>query len=367
MNNHKAKRNIYLLFSTGVILLIILAFFSPNSHNSPIQFKDHATGTENRGDIRIMFYNTENFFDTENDPLTEDEAFTPEGDRHWTPYKYDQKLNNIYKVIANIGGWKSPSIVGLCEIENRGVLEDLIHQTPLSKDNYTIIHKNSPDERGIDVGLLYKKKVFRVIDQQFIPVTFSFAPDVKTRDILHVKGIIEPRDTLHLFVNHWPSRYGGRLESQPKRVHAARILKQHVDSVVSNNKNARVVIMGDFNDEPHNKSLNDILNAQTEWETIRPDQLYNLSGVLQDHQDIGSYKYKGHWNMLDQFIVSGNLLLDTSSLYTEKNSTGIFHPDYLLEEDQQNVGQEPYRTFLGYKYNGGFSDHLPVYLDLYQE
>ncbi len=172
---------------------------------------------------KIMFYNVENLFDTYDDSLINDEEFLPEGDRFWNNHKYYSKLNNIYKVIVAVGGWQPPAIIGLCEIENRTVLNDLVNNTPLVKFEYQIIHKESPDRRGIDVGLLYRKELFQPISYEAIPINFPNNPESKTRDILYVKGIAEKSDTLNIFINHWPSRWGGQLESEDRRLFVASV------------------------------------------------------------------------------------------------------------------------------------------------
>ncbi len=318
-----------------------------------------------RGDARVMFYNVENLFDTRDDPDHKDEEFLPGAHRHWDEYKYKQKLVKIYKVAAAVGGEEPPELIGLCEIENKGVLIDLIYKTPLSKYNYRVIHKESPDWRGIDVGLLYLNDQFTLLKNEFISLQFPFDTGSKTRDILYAKGILL-QDTVHLFVNHWPSRYGGRLSSEPKRVYAASMLRKHIDSVLSVHPYAKIIVMGDYNDEPENKSIQDILKANSQLQNIHRGELYNLSGYLQANTRAGSYKYKGHWNMLDQFIVSGFCLLDSSGLHTSKKSVGVFREKFLLERDHSHVGYKPFRTYLGYRYNKGYSDHLPVFLDLYK-
>lgn len=311
-----------------------------------------------------MFYNVENLFDTYNDSLTNDEEFLPEGVRYWDNYKYYNKINNIYKVIAAVGEWNLPAVIGLCEIENKKVLNDIVNNTPLVKYEYKIIHKNSPDRRGIDVGLLYRQDLFNPIGKEFIPINFPQNPESKTRDILYVKGVASETDTLHIFVNHWPSRWGGQLESEDRRLLVASVLKSKVDSVFNINTHANIIITGDFNDYPENKSLKDVLDAKLSYDQISEGNLYNLSHNLAKSQNIGTHKYQGEWGVLDQFIVSGNLLNPNNKIYTQVGDVNIFNADFLLEQDESNFGFMPKRTFIGYKYNGGFSDHLPTYLIL---
>lgn len=339
------------------ILLIILILFS-------ISFGFKGFAQNNDEAYKIMFYNVENLFDTFNDSLKNDEEFLPDGDRYWSKYKYYDKLKNIYKVIIAVGGWNPPAIVAVGEIENRRVLNDLVYNTPLVKYEYQVVHHESPDRRGIDVGLLYRKELFKPVYDKAISINFPDEPNYKTRDILYVKGIANEIDTLHIFVNHWPSRWGGQLESEDNRITAALTLKKHVDSIISVNANSNIIITGDFNDTPINKSLKDILKAKLEFEPIENDHLYNLSYHLQETQNIGSHKYQGEWAMLDQLIISGHLLNQNNPLYTTLNDAHVFNKDFLLEPDESFFGYKPRRTFIGYKYNGGFSDHLPIYLIL---
>ncbi len=313
---------------------------------------------------KIMFYNVENLFDTFDDTLINDEEFLPEGDRFWSNHKYYTKLNQIYKVVVAVGGWNPPAIIGLCEIENRKVIEDLVNNTPLVKFEYQIIHKESPDWRGIDVGLLYRKELFTPLSYEAIPINFPDNPESKTRDILYVKGITNNSDTLNIFINHWPSRWGGQLESENRRIFVASVLKAKVDSVFKLNPQSNIIITGDFNDYPDNKSISNVLNASQEYDQITDNQLYNLSSHLYKTKNIGTYKYQGDWDVLDQFIVSGNLLDKENKVFTSLDDIYIYNADFLLEPDDGFFGYKPNRTFIGYKYNGGYSDHLPTYLIL---
>jgi len=311
-----------------------------------------------------MFYNVENLFDTFDDSLKRDDDFLPEGNHFWNNHKYYTKLNQICKVIMAVGEWNPPAIIGLCEIENRKVIYDLTNNTPLVKYEYKIVHKESPDRRGIDVGLLYRDDLFTPINSSFLQINFPNNPESKTRDILYVKGVTNYSDTLHVFVNHWPSRWGGQLESEERRVFVASVLKTTIDSIFNENSNANIIITGDFNDYPDNKSIKDILSAKQSIDDVSSNQLYNLSSILFKTKNIGSHKYQGEWGVLDQFIVSGNLLKKENEVYTSTEDTYIFNQDFLLEPDESNFGFKPNRTYIGYKYNGGYSDHLPIYLIL---
>jgi predicted extracellular nuclease len=308
----------------------------------------------------IVFYNVENLFDTIDCDTTFDEEYTPAGKRAWNGYKYYQKLKNTYKVLANAGGVSGADIIALCEIENRKVLEDLVNKTPLQKHNYTIVHKESPDFRGIDVAFLIKSETIEVLKYEAIPVAFIFDTSKTTRDILYAKLLFN-NDTLHAFVNHWPSRRGGQEASQPKRVAAATVLRAKCDSILNNDSSAHIVITGDFNDTPSNYAVNQVLAAQEAWDTINPLAMYNLSYQFAEKKQ-GTHKYKGHWSVLDQFIVSGNMLT-AAGLSTSKSDVSIFSAEFLLEEDERYTGFYPKRTFRGLSWNGGYSDHLPIVLN----
>jgi len=346
-----------------ICFFLTVVSFNGNSQSSGLP-SDFQQAVEKPRYLRIMFYNCENLFDIYDDSLTNDEEFLPKGDKYWSEKKYDEKLDHITKVITAIGGWNPPEIVGLCEIENRHVLNDLTRKTALYIDEYEIIHKESPDSRGIDVALLYQKKHFTPIEKEFIPITYPDSGSKSTRDILHVTGLTSDNDTLHVFVNHWPSRWGGQLESEDRRLYVASILRQHIDSLFTHSPNANIVIIGDFNDYPDNKSVLNELNAQPDFDSFRPNELYNLSHYLQFVKNQGSYKYDGFWGIIDQQIVSGSLLNQANAIYTTREDAHIFKAPFLLEPDDKFVGERPNRTYIGFTYHGGYSDHLPVFFDL---
>ncbi len=318
-----------------------------------------------RGDLRFMFYNCENLFDTFDDSLKIDESFLPDREHYWTPSKYRKKLNNISKVITAVGQWQLPEVIGVCEIENRKVLEDLIHKTALKKFNYRIIHKESPDKRGIDVGFLYLPDKFKPINYKAIRVKFPFDANKPTRDILYVKGTDNFKDTLHIFINHWPSRWGGQTETDRKRKFAASVLRKEVDSLFAADKNPNIIIMGDLNDYPTNNSVMKVLKAQTQYKNIKQESLYNLAWYLQEVKGKGSHKHAGEWGVLDQIIISGSLLNPENKIHTSIDNAHVFDADFLLEPDNNYTGMKPFRTYIGFKFHDGYSDHLPVYLDLF--
>lgn len=313
--------------------------------------------------VRVMFYNCENYFDTQNDSLTADEEFLPDGERNWTPSRFYTKANQIAKVITAVGGWQVPELVGLCELENRGVLEYLTKKSVLYPAGYKIIHKESPDARGIDVALLYQPDKFKPLAVTFLAINFPHS-NHKTRDVLYTRGILPNHDTLHVFVNHWPSRYGGMLESEENRIFVASVVKKTTDSIFRANPLANLLLIGDFNDEPNNISLLKTLDAKPARDSLVGSQLVNLSYRLQFEKQQGSHKYQGHWGVLDQMIVSGSMLNQTNPTYTQPEKAIIFKAPFLLETDDSFLGQKPYRTYNGFNYQGGFSDHLPVFIDL---
>jgi predicted extracellular nuclease len=305
-------------------------------------------------EFNILFYNVENFFDIENDPNTNDDNFTPDGTNHWNRHRFIQKRNNIYKTIIAAGKGQIPDIIGLCEVENRYVLRQLTEQTPLSKYNYGIVHYDSPDRRGIDVALLYLKDSFEVIASKACK-----APLI-TRDILYVKGKTTNNDTLHFFVNHLPSKWGGA-SSENSRILVIKVLKHLTDSILTENINANICIMGDFNDYPDSNPIK-VLDAKPAHTNLGYGHLYNLSLHLQDDKQ-GSIKYQNKWELIDLFFVSGNLLFNKSGLRCSTNDVKIFKADFLLEA-VAGEGESPYRTYKGLVYVGGFSDHLPIILTL---
>ncbi len=312
-----------------------------------------------------MSYNVENLYDIENDSLTMDDDFTPEGSYHWTYTKYKKKLADIAKVITAVGEWDCPALIGLCEIENKKVLWDLVKRSPLEELNYYFIHQDSPDNRGIDVALLYQKDKFRPIHEEFIRIENPEFGNFKTRDILYASGVVPRGDTLHVFVNHWPSRMGGELASEPKRLYVASVLRNKIDSIYNTTANPNVVIMGDFNDTPVNKSIEEVLKALNYSGSATSDQLYNLYYPIQEKGETGSYKTGKEWEVIDQIIISGNLLNKENKFYTTPQHVYIFSADFLRKYDDKQLEFRPYRTHLGRQYAGGISDHFPIYMEFF--
>ena len=316
-----------------------------------------------------MCYNVENLFDAKHDSLYNDTEYLLGGMRGWNYMRYKEKLSNIAKVIVAVGEWSPPALVGLCEIENANTLFDLTKNTGLQQLNYKFIHYESPDIRGVDVALLYLTDFFEPINSRPIRVSFPNSTST-TRDILYACGKIPNGDTLHIFVNHFPSRLGGELESEERRIAAATFLRTAVDSVFEKHANAAIVIMGDFNDYPNNNSIAKTLKASPLTENIsfgsssEPQKLYNLACKIHAEGKIGSYRHENEWGMLDQIIVSGALLDNSLKTKVLSSTFQVFSPDWLLEDDK-NFGVRPFRTYIGMRFNGGFSDHLPIFVKLF--
>ena len=329
--------------------LIIFSFFS--------------FGQDNDFSAIIMSYNVENLFDTDDNPITADDEFTISGMRHWTNYRLHEKLARIAKVIVAVGKWKFPDIVGLCEVENRKVLEMLVAQPTLRSAGYNIIHKESPDRRGIDVALIYRTRFVHPIEYNYIEVNDKEGNMVKTREILYFSCLIAHTDTLHIFFNHWPSRYGGLLETVDGRKNAAGTLKNKVDELYREHINPKIVITGDFNDQPSDESISEVLRTNEYLSAVQQNKLYNLSAFWKGNP-VGTHKYQSQWSVFDQIIVSGSLLVYGDGIFCSKDDAHIFNPGFLLEKDTRYGGAKPKRTYVGYKYYGGVSDHLPVYLKI---
>lgn len=316
--------------------------------------------------VRVVFYNTENLYDPYDDTTKLDNEFTAKGKNRWTFSKFSVKLAHLAKTMMAIGGHDLPALIGLSEIENRYVMNKIIYESPLKKLHYRFIHYESPDARGIDVALLYRPEKFKLISSLAIRIQFPFDTNLRTRDILYVRGILFQEDTLHVFVNHWPSRLGGMIESEVKRKFVASVLKEYVDSILRNNNQSNILIMGDFNDEPDQPSIKEILHSGPVHQDIHPDELVNLMYDQQKDWTHGTIKYQGKWTIIDQFIVSGSMISNETGLCTSPKDARIFQPDFLMEKETTFLGSKPLRTYAGPRYIGGFSDHLPIYLDIWK-
>jgi predicted extracellular nuclease len=313
-------------------------------------------------EIGIGFYNVENLYDTANDPDRDDEDFTPDGKYHWTEDKYQIKLGNLAKVISQLGiGGTNPDIMGLVEIENETVLKDLIKQPDLKSGAYKIVHEDSKDARGVDVAFLYNPAVFTYMKHEAITPVFGYEYK-KTRDFLLVEGKIGG-ETIHFIVNHWPSRRGGE-ESEKYRVDVAFQVRKVCDVIREKDKNANIVIMGDFNDDPSDKSIATTLGAKAD---VSKTDFYNPLAKLHDRETEGSLDYEDKWNMFDQFILSSGLSDDKGKLSYAQGSAMVFHPDW-LRVGFGKAKMAPRRSIFHDQFrDDGYSDHFPVKMTLNQK
>ena len=304
----------------------------------------------------IAFYNLENLFDTKDDPKTLDDDFTPNGKKHWNYKRYKRKLKKLGNVISQLGtarSYYSPAIVGVVEVENQLVLTDLVATNYLKKHNYGIVHYDSPDERGIDVALLYKKELFELLHSE----TFALYLDGKngnrdyTRDGLLVKGKLNG-ELIYVLVNHWPSRRSGENTTEGKRIKAAELNSFIVDKINAETENAKIIIMGDFNDDPTNISVKKHLVNDTFYNPM--ERLINTGN--------GTLNYKKTWHLFDQIIFSKNFFNIEEKKHSFKYAE-VFDRHFLKEWKGKYKGN-PFRTYIGKWYQGGFSDHFPVYVYL---
>ncbi len=301
----------------------------------------------------MVFYNVENLFDTLDNTSKNDNEFLPTSEKNWDTEKYNTKLNRIAEVLMSTSD-ELPAIIGFAEIENRKVLEDLSSEKSLSSAKYRIVHFESPDRRGIDVGLFYSKKKVKILDSKRIPVSIGVSKS-STRDILLVHGRLKRGPEIYFLVNHWPSRYGGQEKSEPKRIAVSQILAKHIDSLLFIDPEAHIITMGDFNDYPNNKSISETLLGE------RSTKLTNLMNSARSPYP-GSYYYRGNWGYLDQFIVS-KTLVDSVLPDVRSGSTRAFSTPEMMYT-KRNGENIPSRTYGGSKYYGGYSDHLPIYTEL---
>lgn len=312
----------------------------------------------------VIFYNVENLFDTIDNQMTLDDEFTPQSEKMWDSERYIRKLNNLSKVIVS-SSVDFPVLIGLCEVENKDVVKDLAQKTDLKAGHYGIIHFDSPDPRGIDVALMYSKDYFKPIDYAPLNIVLPDTSTKLTRDILYVKGLLEmnnQKQEIHIFINHWPSRIKGEEFTAPNRAAAASVLKHTIDSINAKNTAANILIMGDFNDTPYDKSISQILAAKEPTAKKTDECLINLSSEKQKNNE-GSYNYQGNWQALDQIIVSEGMMEPGSALTVKPNTLKYIKNDWMLYMNTK-YGASPNKTYSGNKYYGGYSDHLPVYVEL---
>lgn len=316
---------------------------------------------------KVVFYNFENLFDTINDPGVKDEEFTPEGPKKWNSVKYEKKLGNLERVLFDIAAQDKdfPVVIGVSEIENRSVMEDVIAQPKLAYANYRIVHYDSPDARGVDVGFFYRPDVFKLEGSAPHRFVMPGMPDFRTRDFVTMWGTIEG-EPFFFVVNHWPSRLGGKEASSPKREEAARQVKHIVDSVMARNPATKVVVMGDLNDDATDRSVVECLQAKGKIKDVHAGEMFNPFIALLK-AGYGTLAYRDEWNLFDNIVVSENLAtgstgeLKIQPVDHSKFYGGIFRRPYMLQKEGQYKGY-PLRTFVGNDFQGGFSDHFPVYI-----
>ncbi|KQC30828.1 endonuclease [Flagellimonas eckloniae] len=316
----------------------------------------------------IAFYNVENLFDTVNDTLIFDDERTPDGSYNWTDERYEKKIEHISNVLSKIGGETtdtSPDIIGLCEVENKNVIKDLVNHPNLLERDYGIVHFDSPDERGIDVALLYKKA-------SYLPSSFKshrlllfdeMGQRNYTRDQLVVGGLLDDEE-FYFIVNHWPSRRGGASKSAPNRLRAAFLNKRIIDSIQKLNIDAKIISMGDLNDDPRDDSLKKVLKTIGKENQLDSLRLFNPMEKLHK-KGLGSLAYRDKWNLFDQFFMTSNLIGKSKEYYSYWKA-GIYAPSKIRTIKGKYKGY-PFRTYSGSNYTGGYSDHFPVYLYLVRE
>lgn len=343
--------------------LFLIAFLT-------INFNAHSQDKKSYKVNAAAFYNVENLFSLEDDEFTLHHDRTPRADAYYTKPVYEAKLKNLAKVISEVGAdvtGTTPVIVGLCEVENREVVEDLINQESLISSDYGIIHYHSPDRRGIDVALLYKKGVFVPTNTQSreLLIYRDNDPDrrIYTRDQLVVSGLLDG-DMIHVIVHHWPARSGGEARSRPNRIKAGELNKRIIDSLHAIDPYAKIINMGDFNDDPTNQSVKNVLQTKSKREDV------DIMGIFNPFEDmhrrgLGTLAWRDGWNLFDQIHVSAGLLSRDFSTY-QFFRAGIYNPPYLSNPRGRYKGY-PYRAFADGGFTGGYSDHFPVYALLIKE
>ena len=310
----------------------------------------------------VMFYNVENLFDIIDDPETRDEEFTPDGSKKWDSERYEKKLEDITRVIMSVPGRELPAIIGLSEVENRQVLEDLVQQRGLRREDYRVVLAEGNDPRGIDCGLIYRPELFRYKSHRLLPVEDRSGKDYPLRPILHVYGEAADGKPLHIYVNHWKSRYGGVKETEYLRVFSGIALRRELDRLLSSESEPRVIIMGDLNDEPTNNSIYNVLHAGNKRKNIAINDNYNLYYDMHNLDQGGTLNYRGTWQTYDQIIISYSLINQQGSLSTTFDGGRVLREEWMLYHDEKNDIKVPNRTYGGDNYYGGISDHFPVYV-----
>ena len=308
----------------------------------------------------VAFYNVENLFDTVDDPNRIDDEFLPSSEKQWNSEKYSKKINDLARVIYSIDSVKLPVLIGVCEIENGKVVSDLAQNERFKSAVYQVVWNEGPDVRGIDCALIFDSTRFQFMDSEFLKVENPDDVNFKTREIVYVRGKIHD-ELFHVFVNHWPSRREGAEVSASKRALAAQVLRNRVDQILESETKPNIIIMGDLNDTPGDTSVMHVLGAVPNSGNPKATQLVNLM-YDEYNRNEGSYSYKGNWDMIDNLIVSGNLLNKSRGLKTTLEDGRIFRMPF-MEFVNSNGEISPNRTY-GRTYFGGISDHFPVYFQL---
>lgn len=312
--------------------------------------------------IVVAFWNLQNLFDTKDDPQKDDEEFLPSSELEWTNDRLDKKMYNLARVIRSMNYGKGPDIIGVCEVENQAVLDSMIKKF-LTDLHYKTAYIESPDNRGIDNGLIFRTDKFKLLNIQ--ADTVHLYDEYPTRLILGVNLLTKENVKLSVFVNHWPSRRGGQTTSEPNRISAALTLKNAVERIFQTDPESKIIIIGDFNDDPDNVSLVKSLEANPiKCDTVKEDSETELTNKLFNlayepfHSGAGSFKYQNTWNLLDQIIVSGNLISNNEFHYL-CNSFEVYKPEFIVTKSGKYAGT-PFPTYGGKRYLGGYSDHFPV-------
>lgn len=318
---------------------------------------------------KVMFWNIENFFDTINDPEVRDDEFTPEGPKAWNAAKYAKKLENVERVIFDVSASDRiyPAVIGFSEVENRSVLEDIVATRKLAPANYRIVHYDSPEARGVDVAFLYRPDQFHLEGSHPQRAVIPTLPNLRTRDILTMWGTIEG-EPFYFMVIHWPSRLGGKDASNFRRVALGEQMRRMADSVLRINPATKIVAMGDFNDDPIDESMVEALGAKGKWKEVKAEEFFNPYFDM-FKAGMGTLAYGDAWNIFDNIVVTGNLAKGLNGKLKLQRAEGskfygnIFRAHYLFQKEGQYKGY-PLRTYVGNNFQGGFSDHLPVYIYL---
>ena len=315
--------------------------------------------------MKIMTYNVENLFDTQHDSLKNDKEFLPNSNLRWTNQRFYDKLHEVMQVIVGVGGDELPLLVGLCEVENDFVLKAMTQFDPYDQLGYDYVHYEGPDARGIDVALLYQKDKFTPLASRPIPVHLPNGQ--RGRDLLYTCGTLADSTLLHIIQVHFPSRREGALASEPNREAAAKMVRKVVEEVQEVDSQAAIIIMGDFNDNPSDRVPTTTLAALPYTSGSFEDlKLYNLcwDGTSFENKEIGSYFHDGEWDMLDQIIVSGALLNGNLSVRIMPEAE-VYHPKWISKRDKRTGEMVPKRTYVGPFYQGGVSDHFPVFMEIF--